>query len=184
MNINEQIKALYAQHQEMPYINPNRDLESWLNEVKTSSNKLVPKRNMIRLEEGYLPGHIIILWRVQFGTYTNETTISKYFEYSYGIDAKKELDVLIQNGYVIELSAFDSLDFQTAGQLKAYLKDKNISGLTKLKKHELEELIRTHFTEEELSTYFTIRKYALTPAGETLLNNHSEVIDKHPKKKF
>ena len=66
MTLLDKIKEKYAQHPEMPYISPERNLAAWLEEVDTSSNKLVPKRNMIRLDGGYLPGHIIILWRVQF----------------------------------------------------------------------------------------------------------------------
>ena len=184
MTLFEKIKEKYAQHPEMPYISPNRNLATWLKEVETSSNKLVPKRNMIRLDEGYLPGHIIILWRVQFGTYTNETVISKYFEYTYGIDAKKEMNNLIHDGYVIELSAMDSLDFQTAGQLKIYLKNKGIHGYSKMTKAQLIEAIHQHYSEEELGELFTIRKYKLTNKGEKLLNKYPEIIDKHPKKKF
>lgn len=184
MTLQDKVKEKYAQHDEMPYISPERDLNAWLKEVETSSNKLVPKRNMVRLVEGYLPGHIIILWRVQFGTYTNETVISKYFEYSYGIDAKKEMETLIKDGHVIELGALDSLEFQTAGQLKAYLKTKDVEGLSKMTKPQLVEAIHQHFSEAELGKLFTIRKYQLTDSGEKLLNNHPEVIDKHPKKKF
>lgn len=180
----DKVKELYKNHEELPYISQDRDLDTWLNEVETASNKLVPKRNMIRLKEGYLPGHIIILWRIKFGTYTNETVISKYFEYMYGIDAKSDIDDLIADGYVIELGAMDSLDFQTAGQLKKYLKDKQISNLAKLNKEQLVELIHTHFSESELGQLFSIRKYALTEAGEAMLSNHPEVIEKHPKKKY
>lgn len=184
MTLLDKIKEKYAQHPEMPYISPERNLAAWLEEVETCSNKLVSKRNMIRLDGGYLPGHIIILWRVQFGTYTNETVISKYFEYKYGIDAKKEMNTLIQDGYVIELGALDSLDFQTAGQLKTYLKNKGIHGYSKMTKAQLVEAIQVHFSEEELEELFTIRKYELTNKGEKLLSKHPEVIDKHPKKKF
>lgn len=184
MTLLDKIKEKYAQHPEMPYISPERNLAAWLEKVETSSNKLVPKRNMIRLDEGYLPGHIIILWRVQFGTYTNETVISKYFEYKYGIDAKKEMDILIQDGYVIELGALDSLEFQTAGQLKNYLKNKGIHGYSKMTKAQLVEAIQEHFSEEELGNLFTIRKYKLTNKGEILLTKYPEIIEKHPKKKF
>lgn len=180
----DKIQQLYANHDEMPYISPERDLDKWLTEVETSSGKLVPKRNMIRLSEGYLPGHIIILWRVRFGTYTNETVISKYFEHLYGINGKLGMEKLLEDGYVIELGALNSLDQRTAGQLKLYLKDKKVPGLSKMKKDELVAIMPQYFTEEELAPYFTVREYRLTEKGEALLDNHPEVIDKHPKKKY
>ncbi|MDO4432716.1 MAG: hypothetical protein Q4B80_05290 [Aerococcaceae bacterium] len=180
----DNIQALYQEYAEMPYISPQRDVAQFLAEVALSKGKLVPKRNMIRLAEGHLPGHIILLWRIQFGTYTNETVISKYFEYTYGIDAKKELQHLIEQGYAYEESAHDSLDHITAPMMKQLLKDKNIAGLSKLSKAELVSAIETHVTPDELAQCFTVRGYALTPKGEGLLAAHPEVIDKHPQKKF
>ena len=32
----------------------------------------------------------MLLWRIQFGTFTTETWFTKYFEYTYGIDAPKQ----------------------------------------------------------------------------------------------
>ncbi|MCW6654997.1 hypothetical protein NHG26_06060 [Aerococcaceae bacterium NML201296] len=184
VDLRKQVAKLYQHHAEMPYISPERDLAAWLTEVELSSNKLVPKRNMIRLAEGILPGDIILLWRIQFGTYTNETVISKYFEYTYGIDARASLLHLIAQGYVVELSAHDSLDHVTAPFLRKILKEKGIVNLNKLKKPELAALIHAQVSEEALGVHFPTRQYALTAAGEQLLANHPEVIAKHPKKKF
>lgn len=183
-NLMKQVERIYQAHEEMPYISPNRDLATWLEEAALSSSKLVPKRNMIRLTEGVLPGDIIILWRVQFGTYTNETVISKYFEYLYGIDARAAIQDLQQQGYVVQLSAHESLNQITAPLLRKILKEKGIANLAKLKKPELEALIHEKVSEEELGAYFTVRQYVLTPSGEQLLANHPEVIAKHPQKKF
>lgn len=178
------VKQLYAQHANMPYISPKRDLKQWLSEVSTQSGKLVPKRNMEVLENGLLPGHIIILWRVQFGTYTNETVISKYFEYSYGIDAKSDIEMLIEKGYVVQKNALDSINHVTSGFLKAALKQKNIAGLSKMKRDDIDEAIKQHLSEEELDKLFSIREYGLTVLGEQALAANQQVIDKHPKKKF
>lgn len=180
----ERVKDLYKDYQVMPYISPERDLSDWLNQVDLSSNKLVPKRNMVMLEEGLLPGHIIVLWRVQFGTYTTTTVISKYFEHMYGVNGKQAMAELIEKGMVIEERALDSLDHLTAPMLKKFLKDKAVAGLSKMTKNELEESIHANFTEEELAPYFEVRGYHLTELGEKVLANHPEVIEKHPKKKF
>lgn len=180
----ERIKALYAQHKEIPYISPDRNIDQWLQAVSISKEKLVPKRNMERTEEGLLPGHLILLWRVRFGTYTNQTVISKYFEYTYGIDAKSDIDWLIQEGYAIEESPFSSLDHLTAGQLKQLLTTKNVSGLAKKKRDEIEALIPVHFTQEELGKCFDVRGYALTQKGEEILNKYPEILSRHPQKKM
>lgn len=180
----QQVAHLYKHHAEMPYISPNRDLDSWLEEVALSSSKLVPKRNMERTQEGLLPGHIILLWRVQFGTYTTETVISKYFEYSYGIDGKKEMDYLVQEGYTTVLSAHQSLNQVTASLLKKVLKDAHVSHITSLKKEELVQKVNGCIEEKVLATYFTQREYALTAKGSTTLANNIAIVDKHPKKKF
>lgn len=180
----ERVKDLYKDYQAMPYISPERDLNDWLAQVELSSSKLVPKRNMLMLEEGLLPGHIIVLWRVQFGTYTTTTVISKYFEHMYGVNGKQAMAELIEKGMVVEERALDSLDHLTAPMLKKFLKDKGVAGLSKMTKRELEESIHASFTEEELAPYFDIRGYHLTELGEKVLANHPEVIEKHPKKKF
>lgn len=180
----ERVLELYENHDELPYISPKRDLSKWLEKLAVSSESLVPKRNMVRLEEDLLAGHIIILWRVQFGTYTLTTVISKYFEYDYGIDAKSDIEILIDRGFVEVMSASDSLTYLTAPMLKQWLKEKGIKGYSKLSKAELMEAVRQNYTEEELAEKYTERGYRLTPSGEDVLENHPEVIDKHPKKKY
>lgn len=178
------LKEIYANYDEMPYVSPARNLAKWLDQVELSSGQTVPKRNMVRLEEDLLAGHLIILWRVRFGTYDNTTTISKYFEYDYGIDAKSDIEMLIERGLVAVMTAKESLTYLTAPQLKKWLKDKNIAGFSKLKKHELIEAVREAYSEEELAEKFSLRGYTLTEAGERVLANHDDVIDKHPKKKY
>ena len=42
------------------------------------------------LTDDLLAGDIMLLWRIQFGTFTTETWFTKYFEYTYGIDVPKQ----------------------------------------------------------------------------------------------
>lgn len=179
MSFEERIEEIYNNHEVKPYISPERDLGKWLLEGKP-----VPKRNMIVLENGLLPGDIILLWRINFGSFETTTPYSKYFEYTYGIDGPSHMQQLINNGYVYVESAFDSLDHIKAIVKKQILKDQGISGLSKMKSADLDVALRTYVTEETLGSYFSVRGYALTEKGEDALRNHPEVIDRHPKKKL
>lgn len=179
MSAHKRIEEMYREHQVKPYISPERDLESWLLEAKP-----VPKRNMVRLEEGLLPGDIILLWRINFGTFETTTPYSKYFEYMYGINGPAHMEQLLADGYAHMESAFDSLDHITSTAKKNILKAEGVAGLSKMKAADLDLALREHLTEERLASYFSVRGYALTEKGRAALENHPEVIDKHPKKKM
>ena len=167
---------MYEDYTIKPYISPDRDP----NEVV----KPVPKRNMEPLADGLLAGDIILLWRINFGTFTNETWYPKYFEYTYGIDGPSHLTQLVENGYAYEESAFDSLDHLNSSQKKAILKELGVKGLSKMKAADLDDALTKSLSEEELGQYFTVRGIALTRKGEETLANQQEIIDRHPKKKI
>lgn len=179
MSVEQRIEEIYKDHEVKPYISPDRDLAAWLLEAKP-----VPKRNMVRLEEGLLAGDIILLWRVNFGTFETTTPYSKYFEYMYGINGPAHMAELIAQGYVYQESAFDSLDHITSTAKKNILKAEGVTGLSKMKAADLDQALREQLTEETLAPYFSVRGYDLTEKGRAALDNHPEVIDKHPKKKL
>lgn len=168
---------MYEDYAVKPYISTERDLA-------TEDFKPVPKRNMELLDGGLLAGDIILLWRIQFGTFTNETWYPKYFEYTYGINAPEHLEKLLTEGYALVESAFDSLDHITGTLKKKILKEKRVTGLSKMKAADLDEALQLHIKEEELGTYFAVRGIALTEKGKKALEAHPDVIDRHPKKKF
>lgn len=178
------VLTLYDKHEETPYIAATRDLKDWLNKVEIGTETLVPKRNTVRLENDLLPGHIILLWRINFGTFTSESVFPKYFEYDYGINAKQALTDLLEKNYARQFSAQESLTHLNAPQLKHLLKLKDVTGYSKLKKAELMDKVREVYSENDLSSQFDVRGYALTQDGVALLAKHDEVVDKHPKKKF
>ena len=63
--------------------------------------KPVSKRKMELLQDSLLEGDIILLWRINFGTFTTETWFPKYFEYTYGIHAPEHVKVLVDKGMPI-----------------------------------------------------------------------------------
>lgn len=181
-DIHPDIKKLYVDYPEIPYISPDRPLDSWLKKVKLGTESLVPKRNMIRTPEGLLAGDIILLWRISLGTYTTESWTPKYFEYDYGIDCPSSLAMLIDQGYALQDSAQDSLDHTPGTVLKALLKNKEVKGLSKLKKEDLKHKILDVLSPEELDQAIEIRGYSLTAKGQAALDNNPAIIDRHPKK--
>ena len=110
-----------------------------------------------------------------------ENVLLKYSN-SYGIDIPKHLDTLVEKGYAIIETAFDSLYHLNATMKKSILKKKGVTGLSKMKATELNQALHDHFSEEELANCFSIRGYKLTPKGEQALKDHQAIIDCHPKK--
>ena len=111
------IEKIYKDHPVKPFISPERDLNAWI-----LNPKPVPKRNMELLEDNLLAGDIILLWRINFGTFTTESWFPKYFEYTYGIDAPKHLKTLVEKGYALVETSFDSLDHLNSTMKKNLLK--------------------------------------------------------------
>lgn len=170
------LKDVYEHHAEMPFISPKYEQELL--------KKPIAKRQMERTEEGYLPGHIILLWRIQFGSYTTHHPHHKYFYTTYGIDAQKELEQLIEDGLVRIDTAFESVKLLPAMTLKELLQDKEVKGLSKMKRADLEAALQATYTEAALAITFDERSYSLTEAGQELLDKHPEIIAKHPQKKY
>ena len=62
--MNTTFDTIYKDYPVKPYISTNRDMEA---------PKPVPKRKMELLEDNLLAGDIMLLWRIQFGTFTTKT---------------------------------------------------------------------------------------------------------------
>lgn len=177
-----EIHHLYHDHAEIPYIASDRDLPTFLKKIKLGTESLVPKRNMVRTPEGLLAGDIILIWRIGLGTYTTESWTPKYFEYDYGIDCDASLAMLLEEGYARQFSVTESLTHVPATVLKAILKNQGVKGFSKLNKEELMSTVIAHVPEETLDDLIDVRGYALTDKGQAALDNHPEIIDRHPKK--
>lgn len=177
-------QEVYGHYPRMPYCSDIRNQEEWLQQLEMGVVKAVPKRNMEEISEQLIAGDFILLWRIQFGTFTNQSSFPKYFEYTYGIDAQQQLEFLQQNGFVVQDTAVESLRHLSAPQLKMLLKAKNVVGLSKMRRQDLDEAMKQVYTEQELATLFTTRGFSLTAKGQKILAEHPEVIERHPQKKF
>lgn len=172
-------KDWYGDYPKKPYVSADRDLSQ-----EGPGFKPVPRRNMEDLGDGLLAGDIILLWRVGFGTFTTDSVMPKYLEYTYGIEGFTNLKVLVDKGYVLKADAFGSLAHINGPQKKAILKNKGVAGLSKLKSADLDQALALHMTEEELADAFDVRGYLLTDKGQKALAANQAVIDRHPQKKF
>ena len=170
----------YRDYPEQPYISPQRDLDAWEKTPDRFPYGVVEKRQMQRLAEGILPGHVVMLWRIHFGNFTNESVHPQYFEYRYGVDGAECIETLIRLGYAIKCGAKDSLNLLNLRALKAILLENGLSA--KGKKEELLTWIAGHVPEEKLEEAFPLRKYRITPAGESVLEKHGEIIKRHGPK--
>lgn len=146
--------------------------------------KKIPARNLIRFENGLLPGDIILLWRISHGTFTSESHFHKYFSQDYGIDAPAHLVELISKGFVETQNVFEAIeDHVPVWRLKEILAERGEVGLSKLNRNEILDLVEVVFNEKELEELITVRGYVLTKKGEEALQQGQSAVDKHPKKK-
>lgn len=178
-NSPKEVLRIYQGYPELPYVSKERDIHSWLEQVALFNN-IVPRGNMERLPEGVLPGHILLLWRINFNNFTNITTIPTYFEYQYGIDGSQEINNLIAKQMVIVLSATNSLKFLTVPQLKKMIEEKQLK--PKKLKDDLIEQVRESYDDSTLENSLFVRGYEITEKGKKLLKKYQKIVNKHSNK--
>lgn len=175
-----QKSKIYANYPNQPYISLDRDLARWEAFPEKFHYGIVPKANMELLEEGLFPGDIVMLWRIHFNNFTNQSVIPEYFEYRYGIDSHASLDRLFDRNLIRQESLLASLDLSNVTILKRLLKFKNLplSG----KKNDVLQRVVDNFSEEELSEHLNQRRYAITQEGDKVLAKYDYIIKKHGPK--
>lgn len=172
--------SIYNNYPEQPYISSERDLELWQSNPELFPYAIIERKQMIRLEEGLLPGDIIMLWRIHFNNFTNESSIPQYFEYKYGVDSTVSINTLIDLKYVDILNATDSLPLLNMDLLKRILINNNLK--TSGKKNDLLVRITNNIKEDDLKQQFTLRQYVITSSGKELLSKYDSLVKKHGAK--
>lgn len=143
----------------------------------------IPRRNLVKLANGLLPGDIILLWRVSLETFTNMSDFPKYFSQNYGINASKNLQNLIKQDYIKIQDVYAALeDHATVAWMRQALKNQSVKGLSRLRRLELLDLIEATLSQKELEKMLKVRGYYLTEKGEKTLYDNQSIVDKHPKK--
>lgn len=170
----------YKDYPVQPYINPERDLDMWENFPERFPYGKIAKVDITPVEEGLVPGDIVLLWRIGFNNVTTETWMPDYFEYRYGINTDDSIKLLTEKGYIYLGSALETLDLLNAEVLKRMLKSKGlpVSG----KKQDILERVVINLSPEELEASFPQRKHAITPQGRSILEKYPNIIKKHGPK--
>jgi len=171
---------IYKDYPEQPYISPERELEEWAKYPDKFHYGIIHKRDMVRTADGLLPGDIIMLWRIGFNNFTNETTIPAYFEYRYGINSDESIALLTKKKYIYLCNATETLPLLTVTDLRRILEAASLP--TKGKKQELLNRITEHIPEPKLSKLFTLRRYQITEPGKKILTKYDDIIERHGPK--
>lgn len=97
----EIIQKYYSDYLYDPFISEDREQNStWLKQVAMFPDQSLVKREMMtRFKDGFLPGHVFMLYWLDKYPY-GYRRIPSYFEYKYGIGFVKELKLLQRYGYV------------------------------------------------------------------------------------
>lgn len=171
---------VYKEYAEQPYIAPTRDLEDWIEHPEKYPYSIIEKKKMVRFDEGILPGDLIMLWRIHFGNFTNETWIPEYFEYRYGVNSDESIELLLKLKMIEITKVNESLSLYNSTQLKGFLKSKELD--QKGKKQDLVDRVYNSFTEKELEELSSTRAYRITEFGKKVLDAHQDVIKQHGMK--
>lgn len=177
-----QISKVYEGYANQPYISDERDLAMWEVYPERFPYAKVEKKQMILLEEGLFPGDIILLWRIGFLNFTNESWFPDYFEYRYGVNPIESIERLKEKGCIVIGNVFDSLGTINAPTIKHILKDKGLKVTGK--KQDLIQRLLENVSEEDLSDYIQTRLYLPTSNGLDLISKYDAIIQKHGPKKL
>lgn len=128
-----------------------------------------------RLGNGLLPGEIVLLeW---LNGKTIDTKPPGYFEYTFGLNATKSRNSLIEEGYLKEASPKDSLKSLKVNELKNILKENElkVSG----NKSNLITRIQESLSDEETKKYIQQTSLVLTELGENTLVEYYYIVPAH-----
>lgn len=172
----------YKDYPEQPYISSQRDLEAWEKTPEKFPYGYIEKKDMIRIEEGLLPGDMVLLWRINFGNITNEMVLPQYFEYRYGINTDESFKLLKDKDLIRNASMFEVLNVVSVPVLKRILKDQGypVTG----KRDDIVARVKENITEETLEQIIPTRLYLITDKGKQLLDKYPEIIKRHGPKKM
>lgn len=131
-----------------------------------------------KMSNGLLPGEIILLnW---ISGKSEPFNFSKYFEYTYGLNANKTFLELDKKNYFKLSGLNETLLSYTAQQLKDFLKEKGLQNSGN--KQKLIERLIPSLTDEDINKLKKV--YALSELGEKVTKDYDYIIKAHHDKYF
>ncbi len=176
------ISKVYEGYPEQPFISEDRDLADWEQFPEKYPYAKVEIKQMKRLEEDLLPGDIIMLWRIGFDNFTNESVIPAYFEYRYGINHLESQQRLKDLGYMYEGSVLQTLPLISTPVLKRLLKENGLSQAGK--KAEILQRVIDNIELKQLEAAISLRRFVITESGRALLEKYHDIIKRHGPKQM
>ena len=117
-------KTFYSGYPKIPFISPDRDFEDWLQRVSMFPEQmLVPPKNMVKNEDGFLPGQVYLLYWLE--KQKKEKDYPGYFEYAYGIDPSYEVMNLQKYGLLNEDRKLTDKGWNILRKYWAVIQDRN-----------------------------------------------------------
>lgn len=131
--------------------------------------------NLKKLPNGLLPGEVILLDWIEDKMLN--ANFPGYFEYTYGINAEKSAQLVLEEGYLRYSTPIESLSSLKVPALKEILKSKNlkVSGAKK----ELINRIETNFSSDEVSNHIDNPSLKLTSKGEEVFKEYYYIVPAH-----
>lgn len=177
-----QISKLYKDYENQPYISNERNLEDWEDFPESFPYGKVERKQMVLLDEGLFPGDIIMLWRISFDNFTNESTIPNYFEYRYGVNSDDSIQRLIDKGYIYVGDVYETVNLINAVGIKRILKTHGLK-LAGAKQEIVERLLEG-VSKTDLEEAIVLRRYVATDDGRELLLKYDAIIQTHGPKQL
>lgn len=135
----------------------------------------IDRRLLKPLEEGILPGDIILLmWSDKKAS---QMTPPLYFKYDYGIDAISHRQQLISAGYLKYADSYELVEALSVSQLKEILRKNNlpVSG----RKKELINRIKEKAPDESYAENFSETFLVASSQGQQLLQKYENLVWAH-----
>ncbi|MCY8436307.1 SAP domain-containing protein [Bacillus haynesii] len=128
-----------------------------------------------KFPNGLLPGELVLINWIEGKTINAK--YPRYFETTYGIEAKQSLEKLQNEGYIKEASPIESLTALKLPELKGILKTKELklSG----KKADLISRIGENYSSDEIESFIENRMIRVTDKGKKVLEEYYYIVPAH-----
>lgn len=163
------IAAIYEEYPEFPTLSDERNVDEWLEAIATGMLTLVPKENMIRTEDGLLPGEILLLDWVN-GLDSTVRSFPEFFELEFGIDPVATTDHLLFADYLDISNDVSAIEYWSLAQLNDVLKENNLPEAET--KEQAVQLLNKEFTTDYILNM-------IDPGIYILMSNGQEIVDKY-----